>query len=59
MVQSLMEWPIGRLHDVSVVINCSFPLTVEDYVHRVGRSGRAGQAGEVQGVRIKVMRMAA
>ena len=31
--------------DVSLVINYSFPLTVEDYVHRVGRSGRAGQAG--------------
>ena len=31
--------------DVELVINYSFPLTVEDYVHRVGRSGRAGQAG--------------
>ena len=30
---------------VEYVINCSFPLTVEDYVHRIGRTGRAGQAG--------------
>ena len=34
--------------DVSLVINYSFPLTVEDYVHRVGRTGRAGQAGELK-----------
>lgn len=25
--------------DVSMVINYSFPLTVEDYVHRIGRTG--------------------
>ena len=31
--------------DVEVVINYSFPLTVEDYVHRIGRTGRAGKAG--------------
>eukprot|EP00035_Acanthoeca_spectabilis_P034537 m.29574 g.29574 ORF g.29574 m.29574 type:complete len:550 (-) comp6716_c0_seq1:1430-3079(-) len=28
------------------VINFTFPLTVEDYVHRVGRTGRAGAKGE-------------
>ena len=28
-----------------VVINYSFPLTVEDYVHRIGRTGRAGKTG--------------
>ena len=33
--------------DVELVVNYSFPLTVEDYVHRVGRSGRAGQSGEL------------
>ena len=27
------------------VINYSFPLTVEDYVHRIGRTGRAGATG--------------
>lgn len=27
---------------VEYVINYSFPLTVEDYVHRIGRTGRAG-----------------
>lgn len=27
------------------VINYSFPLTVEDYVHRIGRTGRGGASG--------------
>ena len=27
------------------VINYSFPLTIEDYVHRIGRTGRAGKDG--------------
>ena len=27
------------------VINYSFPLTVEDYVHRIGRTGRGGATG--------------
>ncbi|XP_024030558.1 DEAD-box ATP-dependent RNA helicase 5 [Morus notabilis] len=31
--------------DVEVVINYSFPLTTEDYVHRIGRTGRAGKNG--------------
>jgi ATP-dependent RNA helicase DBP3 len=31
--------------DVEMVINFSFPLTVEDYVHRIGRTGRAGKTG--------------
>ncbi|KAF3570803.1 hypothetical protein F2Q69_00059254 [Brassica cretica] len=31
--------------DVEVVINYSFPLTTEDYVHRMGRTGRAGKKG--------------
>ena len=30
---------------VTVVINHTFPLTVEDYVHRIGRTGRAGEKG--------------
>lgn len=30
---------------VKVVINLTFPLTAEDYVHRIGRTGRAGQTG--------------
>ena len=28
-----------------MVINYSFPLTIEDYVHRIGRTGRAGKSG--------------
>lgn len=31
--------------DVKLVINCTFPLTIEDYVHRIGRTGRAGKDG--------------
>merc|ERR1712183_722741 len=30
---------------VDYVINYSFPLTIEDYVHRIGRTGRAGRKG--------------
>merc|ERR1712147_426912 len=30
---------------VDYVINFSFPLTIEDYVHRIGRTGRAGKNG--------------
>ena len=33
--------------DVEAVINYSFPLTTEDYVHRIGRTGRAGKTGRV------------
>jgi hypothetical protein len=31
--------------DVELVINYSYPLTTEDYVHRIGRTGRAGKKG--------------
>jgi ATP-dependent RNA helicase DBP3 len=31
--------------DVEYVINFSFPLTIEDYIHRIGRTGRAGKSG--------------
>jgi len=30
---------------VEYVINYSFPLTIHDYVHRIGRTGRAGAKG--------------
>ncbi|KAL8692427.1 MAG: hypothetical protein Q9218_002548 [Villophora microphyllina] len=30
---------------VRLVLNVTFPLTVEDYVHRIGRTGRAGAPG--------------
>ncbi|KAM7222952.1 ATP-dependent RNA helicase [Rhypophila decipiens] len=32
--------------EVKLVINCTFPLTIEDYVHRIGRTGRAGKTGK-------------
>mmetsp|Transcript_17553 Transcript_17553/g.34274 ORF Transcript_17553/g.34274 Transcript_17553/m.34274 type:complete len:616 (+) Transcript_17553:30-1877(+) len=31
--------------NVSHVINYSFPLTIEDYIHRIGRTGRGGKTG--------------
>jgi len=31
--------------DVELVINYTFPLTIEDYIHRIGRTGRAGKEG--------------
>ncbi|KAK4442388.1 P-loop containing nucleoside triphosphate hydrolase protein [Podospora aff. communis PSN243] len=32
--------------EVKLVINVTFPLTIEDYVHRIGRTGRAGKEGK-------------
>ncbi|KAH8103252.1 P-loop containing nucleoside triphosphate hydrolase protein [Phellopilus nigrolimitatus] len=32
--------------NVGTVINYSFPLTVEDYIHRIGRTGRGGHSGK-------------
>jgi ATP-dependent RNA helicase DDX5/DBP2 len=32
--------------DVKAVINYDFPQSVEDYVHRIGRTGRAGAKGQ-------------
>ncbi|KIK02315.1 hypothetical protein K443DRAFT_97176 [Laccaria amethystina LaAM-08-1] len=32
--------------NVGAVINYTFPLTVEDYVHRIGRTGRGGKTGK-------------
>ncbi|KAK9425615.1 putative ATP-dependent RNA helicase dbp3 [Seiridium unicorne] len=31
--------------EVKLVVNVTFPLTIEDYVHRIGRTGRAGKTG--------------
>jgi ATP-dependent RNA helicase DBP3 len=31
--------------NVSLVFNYTFPLTIEDYVHRIGRTGRGGASG--------------
>jgi ATP-dependent RNA helicase DBP3 len=33
------------IKNVDLVINYTFPLTVSDYVHRIGRTGRAGKKG--------------
>jgi superfamily II DNA/RNA helicase len=34
------------IKDLNLVINYDFPLNIEEYVHRVGRTGRAGKYGE-------------
>lgn len=31
--------------EVELVLNYTFPLTIEDYIHRIGRTGRAGCKG--------------
>ena len=33
------------VEDIRIVVNFDFPKTMEDYVHRVGRTGRAGKKG--------------
>ncbi|TFY60586.1 hypothetical protein EVJ58_g5052 [Rhodofomes roseus] len=54
----LQEWPDGParrdgrrargldIPNVGVVINYTFPLTIEDYIHRIGRTGRGGKSGK-------------
>ncbi|KAH9855779.1 P-loop containing nucleoside triphosphate hydrolase protein [Lenzites betulinus] len=32
--------------NVAAVINYTFPLTIEDYIHRIGRTGRGGNTGK-------------
>lgn len=32
--------------DIDLVINYTFPLTIEDFVHRIGRTARGGKSGE-------------
>ncbi|KAG8738301.1 RNA-dependent ATPase [Ceratobasidium sp. 414] len=32
--------------EVKAVVNYTFPLTVEEYVHRIGRTGRGGRSGK-------------
>ena len=33
------------MKDIKCVINYDFPSSLEDYVHRIGRTGRAGATG--------------
>jgi superfamily II DNA/RNA helicase len=33
------------IKDIKSVINYDFPQTIEDYIHRIGRTGRFGRRG--------------
>ena len=33
------------MKDIKCVINYDFPSSLEDYIHRIGRTGRAGAKG--------------
>jgi len=35
-----------HVKDIKVVINYDFPHSIEDYIHRIGRTGRAGTYGD-------------
>lgn len=45
IVVNVLFIPGLDIPQVEYVINYSFPLTVEDYVHRIGRTGRGGATG--------------
>merc|ERR1712173_349 len=34
-----------HVDDIKLVVNFDFPLNIEEYVHRIGRTGRAGNKG--------------
>lgn len=34
-----------HVDDIELVLNFDFPMNIEDYVHRIGRTGRAGKKG--------------
>lgn len=36
---------VADVKDIKCVINYDFPSSLEDYVHRIGRTGRAGARG--------------
>ncbi|URE31111.1 DEAD/DEAH box helicase [Musa troglodytarum] len=36
---------VKDVKDIKCVINFDFPTSLEDYVHRIGRTGRAGAKG--------------
>jgi superfamily II DNA/RNA helicase len=33
------------VNDVDIVVNSDFPVDIETYVHRIGRTGRSGKGG--------------
>ena len=45
MTDSFCLFKLLDVKDIGVVVNFDFPGTIEDYVHRIGRTGRAGAKG--------------
>eukprot|EP00920_Eleutheroschizon_duboscqi_P044140 GHVT01105152.1.p1 GENE.GHVT01105152.1~~GHVT01105152.1.p1 ORF type:complete len:136 (+),score=7.22 GHVT01105152.1:340-747(+) len=37
--------PLSDVKNIDFVVNYDTPLTIEDYIHRIGRTGRAEAAG--------------
>lgn len=39
-------FPLIDIKDVKYVVNYDLPKTIDEYVHRIGRTGRLGNAGK-------------
>ncbi|PPS10591.1 hypothetical protein GOBAR_AA10039 [Gossypium barbadense] len=45
LIPAKLRWAHLSVKDIKCVINYDFPSSLEDYVHRIGRTGRAGAKG--------------
>ncbi|PPD73744.1 hypothetical protein GOBAR_DD29318 [Gossypium barbadense] len=46
LIPAKLRWAhLSNVKDIKCVINYDFPSSLEDYVHRIGRTGRAGAKG--------------